>query len=256
VKRIAIVVTVVLAVLAATMPPSSATIAFSQQVKLKNDPTNSRGFKLKYTSFPDGFKDCSYTSGQPNPNPCTPAMGSGTLTVIPRTYKLVTGNKHKDYYLLDLTISTSRIKGSKDFAYLDVTVAGKGKVKAATYSLGKSTVSECKKYPINIAAGWGPVSAGTTVGSFSVNCYSTSITRAPVTRGQSYHVTNLNAVRSVTFQRFVVVKKGKQPSFSYRVSRPTDKCTTSTISDGSTQHQFRSCTNSSKAVTKSIGTKG
>ena len=74
--------------------------------------------------------------------------------------------------------------------------------------------------------------------------------------GQTYHVTNLNAVSSVTFQRFVVVKKGAHPSFSYRVSRPTDKCTTSTISDGSTQHQFRSCKNSSKAVTRTIGTTG
>ena len=255
-RRTAAVLATALLGVAVTVPPSSATIEFSQQVKLKNDPTNSRGFKLRYTSFPDGYDDCSYTSGQPNPNPCTPEIGSGKVTVIPRTYKLVTGNHHKAYYLLDLTITTSDIKGSKDFAYLDVTIAGKGKVKAATYSLGKSEVSDCKEYPINIAAGWGPVSAGTTVGSFTVNCYRTSITRTPVNNGQTYHVTNLNAVRSVTFQRFVVVKKGKHPAFSYRVSRPTDKCTTSTISDGSTQHQFRSCKNSSKAVTRSIPTTG
>jgi hypothetical protein len=255
-QRIAVVLIAVLAVLASSLAPASGTISFSQQVKLRNDPTNSKGFKLAYTSFKDGYRDCSYTSGQPNPNPCTPEIGSGRLTVVPRTYKLVEGNKHKDYYLLDLTVSTSSRRGSKDFAYLDVTVKGTSTVKAATYSLGKSTVSGCHKYPIDIAAGWGPMSAGTTVGSFSVDCYSTAISRRAVSAGQTYHVTNLNAVKSVTFQRFVVVARGAHPTFSYTVSRPTDKCTTSTISDGSNQHLFRACRNSSKAVTRRIGTTG
>jgi hypothetical protein len=255
-KRWCIVLLAVGAMVAGLVPPSWATIAFSQQVNLRNDPTDSTGFVLKYTSFPDGYDNCGYTSGQPNPNPCTPQIGSGKIRVIPRTYKLVEENKKKDFYLIDLTISMFAQDGSKDFGYLDVTVSGASKVRAATYSLGKSTVDGCKRYPINVAAGWGPLSAGTTVGSFSVNCYSTSIARQAVSGGQAYHVTNLNAVKSVTFQRFAIVKKGVEPTFRYRVSRPTDRCATSTVSNGSTQHTFRSCTNSSKAVVRTIQTDG
>ena len=255
-RRVSAVVLGTVLLMIAPMAIASATIGFSQQVRLRNDPTNHQGYVRTYTSFPDGYDNCSYMSGQPNQNPCTPAKGGGKIRIVPLTYRLVEENKSKDYYLVDLTVSTSGRYGSKDYAYLDATIQNTTKVTAATYSNGKSTVSGCKKYPISIGAGWGPLSASTTVGSFSVDCHSTSISRKATTSGQKYHVTNLSAVKSVTFQRFVVVPKGVKPTFRYTVSWPTDSCHTSTVSDGSNSHKFRSCKNSSASLTKSIGTGG
>jgi hypothetical protein len=246
---------VVMGVLLAAMAPSMATIGFSQQVKLRNDPTSSAGYARTYTSFSDGQKNCSVRL--PNTTTgCNPATAGGNLRIIPRTYKLVESNKSNDYYLIDMTVTTSSRHGSKGFAFLDATIKGATSVKTATYSNGKSTVKACKKYPISIQAGWGPLSAGTTVGSFTVDCASTSISRKAVSSGQSYHVTNLNAVKSVTFQRFAVVKAGTFPKFSWSVAWPTDKCRTTTTSNGGSNYKVKSCQNSKASAAGTIGTRG
>lgn len=255
-KKIALALAVGVALVLAAVPAAQATINFSQTVYLKNDPTSSAGYTRSYTSFPDGYKNCSTP---PATGPCGPnvyPIGGGKLHVLPRTYKLAERNKSNDYYLLDLTVTTSNRYKDGSYAYLDVKVQGASAVKTATYTLGKSTVSGCQKYPIDIAAGWGPISAGTTVGTFNVNCYSTSITRTAISGGQQYHVTNLNAVNAVTFQRFVVVSAGTKPTFKYWVSWPTDHCGQSYVSDGSNQVLQKWCTNDSTSLSHKIGTTG
>ena len=254
-KRALFAAVVAMGVMLAAVAPAVGTIGFSQQVRLRNDPSNSAGYARTYTSFSDGQKNCSVRL--PNTTTgCNPSTGGGNLRITPRTYKLVESNKSKDYYLIDLTVTTSSRHGSKGFAFLDASVKGASTVLAATYSNGKSTVKDCRKYPISIAAGWGPVSAGTTVGSFTVDCASTSVSRTAVRGGQSYHVTNLNAVKSVTFQRFAVVKAGAFPKFSWKVTWPTDACRTTTTSNGGSSYKVKSCQNSTASAAGTIGTRG
>ncbi len=245
--------------LVAATPSAQATVGFSQTVILKGDPTLAKGINRKYTSFTDGSKDCSWQgggSGSGGDSSCSRSIGGGKINILPQTFKLKEGMKKHDYYLLDLTVSTSKIFGNKDYAYLDATLTSTSPVTSATYSRGVSEVDKCKKYPIDIAAGWGPVSAGTTVGSFTVNCHRTYVTRAAVSSGQSYHVTNLNAVKNVTFQRFVVVPAGTKPKFGYSVSWPTDYCHTQTVGTASGSQQYKECRNREGSITRGISTKG
>lgn len=250
-RSLTLLVASVLAVTALIgMPGARADISYAQQVVLRNDPGP---FYETYTSFRDGAKNCSTP-----PGPCgwPYSTARGKLTIMPRTYKLKEQNRTYDYYVVDLSVRTSDRSGAKDWAYLEATVQSTQAVNYATYSLGKSTVGGCKSYPIDIAAGWGPLSAGTTVGSFRVNCVDTWISRDAISRGQRYHVTNLNGVTYVSFQRFVRVAAGTKPSFRLTVTYPTDACGKSYASNGSTTVLYKWCTNRSETWTRTIGTGG
>lgn len=242
----------VLAVTAlAAIPSARADISYSQQVVLRNDPGP---YYRTYTSFRDGAKSCSTP-----PGPCgwPYSIAKGKLTIMPRTYKLKEQNKRYDYYVVDLSVRTSDRSGAKDWAFLEATVQSTRDVNYATYSLGKSKVDDdCKTYPIEIAGGWGPLSVGTTVGSFKVGCVETWISRKAVTRGQFYHLTNLNGVTSVTFQRFVRVAAGVKPSFKLTLVYPTDACGKTSASNGSTTVLYKWCTNRRATWTKTVGTTG
>lgn len=230
-------------------PAAHAAIPFSQQVVLRNDPGP---FYRNYSSFPDGWGSCSNSGcgGWPWPT------AHGKLQIVPRTYKLKDQNTRYDYYLVDLEVRTSNRSGSKYYGYLDANVQSAASVSYATYSLGKSEVSGCRTYPINIAASWGAISAGTTVGSFSLNCVNAYIHRKAIRRGQSYSMDNLNGVTLVDFERFVRVAAGSHPKFNLRLQYPTDKCAKAWVSDGSNLVLDRWCTNQSAVWSRTIGTTG
>lgn len=254
-KRPILVVLGALALVLTTLTPAHATIGFSQQVRLVSDPTNSTGISVDYSSFSDGASDCSWQGGGGSTQ-CYRSIGGGTLRIVPKTYRLVESVRTKDYYLIDLTVSNSGVYGSKDYAWFDATITARGstRILGATYSNGVGDRDECKTYPVDIAAGWGPLSVGTTVGSFTVNCHRSSIKRTAVSGGNEYHVTNLNAVKNATFQRFVVVPRGAKPSFTWSVQYAYDTCVNGTVSTGSGSQPYRVCRNGNKTVTRAIGT--
>lgn len=231
------------------VPAAQANIAFSQTVRLRNDPGP---FYRKATSFPDGWGSCSSPNCTTWPYP----NGGERLTIMPRTYRVVDENHRYDYYLVDLDVTMTKRHGSKDYGYLDARVQSTKAVSYATWSLGKDTVGGCKNYPLDIGASFYGISVGTQVASFGVDCYDTSITRAAITRGQTYHVTNLGAVKHVAFQRFVRVAAGAHPKFNWKLTYPTDKCGKAYVSDGSNQVWQYWCTNKSSSISGTIGTRG
>jgi hypothetical protein len=219
--------------------PASADIAFTQQVVLRQDKGP---FTMRYRSFPDGYGSCEDCPGPYR-------TGGGKMKVHLRSYKLQE-QAPKDYYLVDVTITTRDRYGSERYGYVDAKVQSTRAVDYATYSLGKKDVAEdCDTYDINIAGGFHGISAGTTVTSFST-CTESPITHKPATYGRNYHVTNFNGVRKVSFQRFVRVGKGKTPVFRIAVTRPTDECKVYTWSDG--QHYY--CYNKQETKVWKIGT--
>jgi hypothetical protein len=243
-KRLVLVVLSLGALLLAGFAPATADIGFTQQVVLVKD----RGpFTMKYSSFSDGTGSCEDCI-RPH------KIGGGTMKVHLRAYRLVERAK-RDYYIVDVTVRTKKRYGSEHYAYIDAKVqntkASAEKVSQATYSLGKTDVKEdCDTYDINIGASFHGISAGTKVATLDT-CTESPITRRGVTRGQDYHVTNFNGVRSVTFQRFVRVSKGAKPVFRVAVSRPTDHCKVYTWADG--QHYY--CYNQEKTKVWTVGTK-
>ncbi len=239
---------IVLALVMLGNPAARANIAFSQTVRLRNDPGP---YYRTATSFPDGWGSCgSGCTTWPYPS------GGERLTVMPRTYRVVDENRRYDYYLLDLDVTMTKRHGSKGYGYLDARVQSTKTVNYATWSLGKGTVGGCRKYPLDIGASFYGISVGTQVATFSVDCYDTSIKRASITRGQSYHVTNLGAVKHVAFQRFVRVAAGAHPKFAWKLTYPTDKCGKSYVNDGSNWVWQHWCTNKSSSIGGTIGTRG
>lgn len=239
--RIMLILAAVVALVVLMAPDASATIGFSQQVKLRDDHGP---YSFNYTSFDDGFNGCSYCTDQPQIN-------HGRLTLNLRTYRLVESNRKYDYYLVDATVSTSGQHGSRASGVFDADVRSTSKVNDATYSSGHSdTPQSCHTYTVSIAAAWGPLSAGTDVGSYST-CVHSHITRSSVSSGQHYHVTNFNGVKSVTFQRFDRVLAGRHPTFAFRMQWHTDHCMTTDVpSTGVMTH----CDKSTRGHTYAIGT--
>ena len=223
--KIVVVIAAVFALALGLAPDASATIGFSQQVKLRDDHGP---YTYKYSAFNDGYNGCSYCTSKATIN-------RGQVTLNLRTYRLVESNREYDYYLVDATVSTSKQHGTRGSGVLDATLRSVGKVNNATYSSGHSDTSQdCHSYTVSIAGAWGPLSVGTDVGTYST-CVSSHISRSPVSSGQSYHVTNLNGVKSVTFQRFDRVLAGQHPSFSLALGYRADRCGESYIPSTGTE---------------------
>jgi hypothetical protein len=80
-----------------------------------------------------------------------------------------------------------------------------------------------------------------------------TVTRDAVARGDAYHVTNLNGVKNVAFQRFVRVKAGTHPKFKVTIKRPVDYCTSVNIPSSGV---IEDCNDASKTRHWTIGTNG
>jgi hypothetical protein len=215
VGRSASVVVAVLALCvgqAAVTLPARADFTMTQNVVLIQD----RGpFATSYHNFA-GYR---IVRGQRR---ATWSWGEPRYRVI--VYRLTERLKRWNYFIAVVNVANTNRHGPRRASWSSVTIKTRRAVNYSTHSSGHRRVEpqKCRRYPVNLSAGFHGFSAGTTVGHFSTCRDRPSIQRSSVRRGASWFLTQFGAINSATAHKYIRVRRGQRPAFRVTFTVPCD----------------------------------
>lgn len=146
-------------------------------------------------------------------------------------YRLHEREPRWDYYFVAVVVRAVHRGGGWNYDNLRVsltTAYGYGKrVNRTTFTKGRRTFDrDCKTYPLNLGVGYGPISAGTTVGTLR-SCDDGPRVSRYLSHGKRtglYTIAGMPNMRRVMAQKWIRVHQGRHPPFYVAISARRDKC--------------------------------
>lgn len=193
-----------------------------QTAKLVGDRPVSGNYSLPYNHYgepvgPTGSCMISYI-------PQCYYHSSGRIVTHLRTYKLHDGLKRYDFYLLDITGRVKNAKGNASdnaSAYVGVQPRGVRIVDHVKSGSLRARSKSCRTYSIDLGLGFGPISAGTQLGSVDFCSKTAHLQRD----SGGWTMFDLAATRTFDLTELVKVPRGKHPYFKVTLATDDDHCT-------------------------------
>ncbi|QIX27758.1 hypothetical protein ncot_15010 [Nocardioides sp. JQ2195] len=208
--------------LLAPAAPASADVGFTQ-VGVE------RQFKKFTISYRRSCPSCTSTWYPPSSNGDPVKTATGKATVRVTTFKIREDNGRRDLYAIDVDVAVTNRKGDEDWGWMDVRVQSTGRTRIYdaihTQGIGATNKDTKSSYPITLSAGYGPISAGATIGYFVSEAKGSSLVAKQVARGRQWRVNKVNGVYHATTGRIVRVGQGKLPTFRVVASANKDGAT-------------------------------